>query len=273
MIEVCLPNLRGGGIVAVSAKPTSPFELAVRDLPRELRAEQGSERITAWCPTCQERAVPMRNGTCAFCETVIVTPPANGNGHAPGGIPTTFPQHAGGIRPAASDAANKGDSDAARIPAVYEQDAGNMLDPAGGGLRLGENLMLPLARATALSIGPLRRLLHTLADEGVARMEGSRGGARWMLDGWEPEEAVAPELAAPTPQTPEAAAAVTAARRLVDARGLAEDALEQLDGVLESGGLTLLRGRYIAALLARIEAGDPDPTLLDRFERAAGFSA
>lgn len=31
--------------------------------------------ITAWCATCQEHAVPMRDGTCGFCDTAITKAP------------------------------------------------------------------------------------------------------------------------------------------------------------------------------------------------------
>ena len=106
-------------------RQSSPFELALRELPLERRAEQGSEQITAWCPTCQERAVPMRNGTCAFCDTPIATPtPVNGHGA------TTEP-----------------------APAIEETSAEasvrlNRTTPAVRGLQLGENLVLPLDAAT-----------------------------------------------------------------------------------------------------------------------------
>jgi hypothetical protein len=46
------------------------------------------------------------------------------------------------------------------------------------------------------------------------------------------------------------------------------DAAQQLDGALPE---TLLRARYLAALLKRIEQGDTSPELLDRFERLAGM--
>jgi hypothetical protein len=41
-------------------------------LDRDKRAQQGSDQVTGWCPTCRERAVPMRNGTCGFCSTQLV---------------------------------------------------------------------------------------------------------------------------------------------------------------------------------------------------------
>jgi hypothetical protein len=49
-------------------------EHAVDLLPREERAHQGSEDITVWCPTCLERVVAMRNGTCGWCQTVVAEP-------------------------------------------------------------------------------------------------------------------------------------------------------------------------------------------------------
>lgn len=51
------------------------------------------------------------------------------------------------------------------------------------------------------------------------------------------------------------------AREVAD---LAVDMCEQVPSVL-------LRERYLAALLKRIDEGDTDPGLLDRFERLAGF--
>lgn len=35
----------------------------------------GNTEITRWCSTCEEYAVPMNNGTCGFCDTVIDPPP------------------------------------------------------------------------------------------------------------------------------------------------------------------------------------------------------
>lgn len=39
--------------------------------------------ITAWCATCQEHAVPMRDGTCGFCSSSITQtpPPSEGGTH------------------------------------------------------------------------------------------------------------------------------------------------------------------------------------------------
>jgi DNA-binding transcriptional ArsR family regulator len=531
--------------VAEERQP-SPFELAARDLPRELRAEQGSEQITAWCPTCQERAVPMRNGTCAFCETVIVSPAVNGNGHPSvveprvGGEPEAGVLRLGGDLLLPLDAATEslailavkgaGKSNAAAVLAeelfdegipwvvidpkgdwwgiretvgdsrglpvlvfggmhgdlplspcsggdvaelIVERNLTCVLDvsamddedrpeflhglglqlfelhrrapsvrhiileeahevvPQGGGKEMrptlkawtrivcqgrqrglgitlvsqrsalvhknvltqtgslivlrttspqdravirswvdfhsvGKELVdsLPelsdgeawiiapswlgrvarvrlrrrwtfdsgatpevvptrrtqtldtvdieeigralsreepaerpeatpdvdesadaeriildlvaeaprkrgeLARATGLSEGRLARLLRDLAEGGVVRMEGQRGGATWAAADWQEPET-------PEPVTLESSSpGVGLARRLVAARRDAEDALEQLDGMLAEPqeSLTLLRARYLAALLARIEAGDVDDALLDRFERAAGFA-
>jgi hypothetical protein len=40
-------------------------------LSREQRAHLGAPEVTAWCPKCRERAVPMANGTCGWCDTVL----------------------------------------------------------------------------------------------------------------------------------------------------------------------------------------------------------
>lgn len=40
-------------------------------LPLPFRAHQGSEQITEWCPTCLERVVPMRDGTCGWCDAPL----------------------------------------------------------------------------------------------------------------------------------------------------------------------------------------------------------
>jgi hypothetical protein len=40
-------------------------------LEREARAHQGSDEITKWCPTCLERVVPMRNGSCGWCDAPL----------------------------------------------------------------------------------------------------------------------------------------------------------------------------------------------------------
>jgi hypothetical protein len=49
-----------------------------------------------------------------------------------------------------------------------------------------------------------------------------------------------------------------------------EELAASLDGALPE---TLLRARYLAALLKQIEQGDTSPELLDRFERLAGFAS
>jgi hypothetical protein len=38
-------------------------------LPRDLRAHQGNEEITTWCPKCEERVVPLSSGACGWCDT------------------------------------------------------------------------------------------------------------------------------------------------------------------------------------------------------------
>lgn len=114
------------------------------------------------------------------------------------------------------------------------------------------------------------RLLADLRDRGLIQMLGSRGGARWALMNEHAYEAPA-KAPEPAPMPPPAA---VAARQLIGARRDAATALEALDEALEQPieGLTILRARYLAALLARIEAGETDEALLDRFERAAGFT-
>lgn len=47
--------------------PAPPIELADHDA----RAHEGSPDVTKWCPTCEERAVPMRSGRCGFCDTPL----------------------------------------------------------------------------------------------------------------------------------------------------------------------------------------------------------
>jgi hypothetical protein len=58
-------------------------------------------------------------------------------------------------------------------------------------------------------------------------------------------------------------------------RALAQDILELGEEMARAADAavpeTLLRARYIAALLTRIEEGNTDPALLDRFERLAGI--
>lgn len=48
---------------------------AIALLERDERAHQGADESTMWCPECEERAVPMRDGTCGFCDTPLVDPP------------------------------------------------------------------------------------------------------------------------------------------------------------------------------------------------------
>jgi hypothetical protein len=131
---------------------------------------------------------------------------------------------------------------------------------ADGPCRRGE-----LLEVTGLRPSTLHRLLRRLADEDLVHMLGKMGGALWAL-GPEPD----PETASAA----ETETATTAAARIAQGRRLSEEALEQLDALLDDAdGITLLRARYLAALLARIEAGDTSCEMLDRFERVAGFEA
>lgn len=57
--------------MSAADRQTSPFELLTRELPREARAQQGSDEITTWCPCCLEKTIPLRDGTCAFCDTPL----------------------------------------------------------------------------------------------------------------------------------------------------------------------------------------------------------
>jgi len=43
------------------------------------RARQGNPEVVQWCPSCKERALPMRNGTCGFCGTRLRKIPARKN--------------------------------------------------------------------------------------------------------------------------------------------------------------------------------------------------
>ncbi|HUR84199.1 MAG TPA: hypothetical protein VMY78_02540 [Solirubrobacteraceae bacterium] len=47
-------------------KPPAP-EL----LERDERAHFGDPDVTGWCPTCEERAVPMADGSCGWCDTLL----------------------------------------------------------------------------------------------------------------------------------------------------------------------------------------------------------
>ena len=49
-------------------------------LPRELRAHDGSDEITVWCPCCVERTVPGRNGCCMWCDTPLTDEAIDRNG-------------------------------------------------------------------------------------------------------------------------------------------------------------------------------------------------
>jgi hypothetical protein len=40
-------------------------------LDHDARAHLGARDVTGWCPKCRERAVPMANGTCGWCDTVL----------------------------------------------------------------------------------------------------------------------------------------------------------------------------------------------------------
>src|SRR4051812_7618108 len=66
-----------------------PIELAARDD----RAHEGSPDITTWCPKCEENAVPMKDGTCGFCDTQLVEAPAEAWPHTNGTVRRQHGQH------------------------------------------------------------------------------------------------------------------------------------------------------------------------------------
>lgn len=44
---------------------------AIALLDREDRAYEGSDEIVKWCPVCLENTVPLRDGSCGFCDTQL----------------------------------------------------------------------------------------------------------------------------------------------------------------------------------------------------------
>jgi hypothetical protein len=38
-------------------------------------ADGGTIILAAYCPTCQQEAMPMRDNTCGWCDTPIIGPP------------------------------------------------------------------------------------------------------------------------------------------------------------------------------------------------------
>lgn len=88
-------------------------------------------------------------------------------------------------------------------------------------------------------------------EEPPARVEGER-----VDDG---------KLREPTPDEEAQSAAALLIRRLHEVERLVED----IDGAVPP---VLLKARYLAALLAKIEGGDTSPELLDRFERLSGIT-
>ncbi len=57
-------------------------------LNQRQRARQGNPEVVMWCSTCQERAVPMRDGTCGFCGSKLRKIPRR--------EPAAAPTHAAG---------------------------------------------------------------------------------------------------------------------------------------------------------------------------------
>lgn len=55
--------------VIAAQRPDGPRPAVLQDLTT--RANEGSPEITEWCPTCLERTIPLRNGTCGFCDTAL----------------------------------------------------------------------------------------------------------------------------------------------------------------------------------------------------------
>jgi hypothetical protein len=136
-------------------------------LDHDERASQGAPELTGWCPKCQERAVPMRDGTCGFCSTPLEGLPET---------PTT---------PAPS------------MPKTCSEDAANMKASAPGSLHMGPDLDLPLTAATeSLAILAVKGagksnaaavLAEEMFDEGIPWVvidpKGDWWGVREAVDG------------------------------------------------------------------------------------------
>lgn len=67
-----LERIRGLVADKVRERADSPGGLREATiLDQQQRARQGNPEVVMWCPTCQERALPMRGGTCGFCDTKL----------------------------------------------------------------------------------------------------------------------------------------------------------------------------------------------------------
>ena len=152
----------------------------------------------------------------------------------------------------------------------------------------------PKARAqmlldTGLSRNCLFRTLKLMAEDGEAGYTGRKASTRWFLtdpetvtaaqpagnEGSTPSssvdesEAVEPEIVEPNDvHPPLEAGANQLATILSSGTAAVAERLKQLDAEYDG----VLLGRYLKALIERIESGEMSPEFLDRFERIAGFS-
>jgi hypothetical protein len=253
-----------------TAPPMEPLK------PKAERANEGSKELTDWCPKCEERALPDANDRCMFCSTQLEgnprpTVPTDEVGARIVSMLQAHPRQRGEI-----------DREFPRLSAVEVSKALNVLLDEGYVTRIGNRggARYALPTYTEPEEAPLPEVqLRPSTDHISVPSPGflpppgalpatTLGGHDFTVDQQQtqPWEGVYVN----DQKVADSAEEPAVARRSV------EEIVEELSEALsvEVDGTTMLRARYLAVLLRKLEEpGPPNPDLMDRFERLAGLSA
>lgn len=155
-VEPYLPN---------AAEVEQRIERTRKGLALAEHAHEGSPDTTGWCPTCEATAIPMRNGTCGWCDTPLdglPEPPEDPTVILDAGVPdqpaaavATEPQEKEMVVPAVAAAVPDPPEEAQDAPEAAAVDPAAGVEgedapfiPPGPMLQLGPGFELPLDAAT-----------------------------------------------------------------------------------------------------------------------------
>lgn len=248
-------------------------------LDRDQRADQGSAELTAWCPSCEERAVPMSNGTCGFCDTPLEVPLAPA---PPPPAEVDWPHTDGAVRrqvvvdhaevgrvkrdrngvrargPILARSATDPDPDDVNDPPPAERDPTK--SPILDWLNTHQAGSAPqIAEAIGRKTGNVATRLRQYEERGFVRrtgrtIPGGRGGPQIEWELCDPSKPpTGPEDVLESPQSPEP--------------------LGERLARLEDEERRAMRTRYFDALLAMLDRPDCPDHVFDRLERLVDLAA